>query len=170
MPLWNKKKVKKPEGKEEGQKKLGIRIGDIYLDSMAQVLKLVEDKPEVDVLKPKVNELKEQIIQELIPLGVIKSEMDEAQKNMVNMDIHRHIRNLEREDLQSLTDAINHYRSLDNDLANDIADFNIITQYADFELLKKQRPDEFERLGLWGPDCERWAAISCLPFSMWHIW
>ena len=34
------------------------------------------------------------------------------------------------------------------ELANEIAQFNVITQYANFELLKKQLPEEAERLGI----------------------
>ena len=48
---------------------------------------------------------------------------------------------------KSYQDVQSAYQS-DRDLFNLIADFNIITQYAIFELLKKQLPDEAKRLGI----------------------
>jgi hypothetical protein len=47
-----------------------------------------------------------------------------------------------------MSDAVNHYRNEDNDFANTLAEFNTLTQYADFDLLKKQKPDEATRLGI----------------------
>ncbi len=41
-----------------------------------------------------------------------------------------------------------YYLSQDVELGNLIASFNIITQYADYDLLRSQEPDEAERLGL----------------------
>ena len=41
-----------------------------------------------------------------------------------------------------------HYAGLDMNLSNLIASFNIITQYAIFDLLKKQNSAEAKRLGI----------------------
>lgn len=149
-PFGKKKKKDKSSDalQEKTEKKLGQRIGGLYLKAMRNVMQLVESRPDVQELKPKVSELKENTIQELIKLGEIRKSMDTSQKAIVNMDITSEMRKMDKNDFQVFSDVINHYRSLDNDLANLIADFNIITQYADFELLKKQNPKEFKRLGL----------------------
>jgi hypothetical protein len=36
----------------------------------------------------------------------------------------------------------------ERDLANELSSFNILTQYAFFDLLKRQEPDEAQRLGI----------------------
>ena len=41
-----------------------------------------------------------------------------------------------------------YYFSKDQELHKIIMSFNIITQYAQFELLKKQEPEEAKRLGI----------------------
>ena len=41
-----------------------------------------------------------------------------------------------------------HYAKIDAELAALIGSFNIITQYSQFELIKKQEPAEAERLGI----------------------
>ena len=46
------------------------------------------------------------------------------------------------------TEIQGHYASGDVEFGNLIADFNVITQYADLDLLKQQAPDEAARLGI----------------------
>lgn len=45
-------------------------------------------------------------------------------------------------------EATNYYMSQDAALHKELSDFNILTQYASFDLLKKQAPEEAARLGL----------------------
>ncbi len=131
-----------------GKKKLGVQIGEIYCDVMGQVIKMLKSLPDVDKIKPKILELQEKSITQLVELGKIKEELDEGAKGVINSDIMTEMRNISMDDFKAFSAAVNHYRPLDNDLANTISGFNTITQYADFDLLKKQKLKEFERLGL----------------------
>ena len=40
------------------------------------------------------------------------------------------------------------YAATDSEFGNLLASFNILTQYADFDLLRKQAPEEAARLGI----------------------
>ena len=125
---------RKKDGKEKKEKKIGVQIGEVYCDIMAQLFKIIEFRPDVDSLKPKLQELQEKTINQLVDLGKIKETLEEGPKGMANYDIIHEMRNVTQEDFKEFTNAINHYRPLDNDLANMISSFNTITQYADFDL------------------------------------
>jgi hypothetical protein len=45
-------------------------------------------------------------------------------------------------------EAWTHYSGIDSDFATLVAAFNVIGQYANFDLLKEQLPDEAARLGV----------------------
>ena len=129
-------------------KKLGVQIGEVYCEVMGQLMKMLKSRPDVEKIKPKIMELQEKTIQQLVEFGKIREELDEGAKMMANSDIRYEMSNVSMDDFKAFSAAVNDYRPLDNDLANTISEFNTITQYADFDLLKKQKPKEFERLGL----------------------
>lgn len=129
-------------------KKLGVQIGEVYCDVMGQLMKMLKSRPDVEKIKPKILELQEKTIRQLVELGKIREELDDGAKMVANSDILYEMSNITMDDFKAFSAAVNDYRPLDNDLANIISEFNTITQYADFDLLKKQKPKEFERLGL----------------------
>lgn len=133
---------------KKNDKKLGVQIGEIYCDVMRKLVKMLDSRPDVDTLKPKLQEFQDKTISQIVELGKAKEGLDEGQKGVVNRDLTTEMRKISGDEFKAFSAAVSHYRPLDNDLANQISSFNTITQYADFELLKKQKPKEFKRLGL----------------------
>lgn len=141
-----KKKKEKDKIKGTSKKSLGVQIGEIYCEVMNKLVKLVIPRPGVEELKPKVLELQEKAITQLVELGKKRESLEEGAKGMLNYEVMNEMQKISREDFKSFSYAVNYYRPMDNNFANTIAELNTITQYTDFELLKKQKPKEFERL------------------------
>jgi hypothetical protein len=74
--------------------------------------------------------------------------MEEADRSTVDLNTRIGIRAVYNQPAYATYgEAVTHY--FDNkELHKLLTDFNIITQYADFELLKKQAPEEASRLGI----------------------
>lgn len=115
---------------------------------MSEIIRLVESRPAPAELKPQLVEIRDNTITRLVALGKQKEVLDPSQKAAVDLDINAQFRQLPRADFQAFSQAVTHYRALDNDLANLLAEFNTITQYADFALLRNQKPAEANRLGI----------------------
>jgi hypothetical protein len=133
---------------------LGEAIGNVYIDALLELKALVEPRPPAEQLAPQVDALHERYVQVLVPLGHQREALSASDRGTVDSALTSVLWGGRTESelggLQWLTDAVNHYRPMSNDLANRISDFNVITQYASFELLRRQKPAEVERLGL-GP-------------------
>jgi hypothetical protein len=127
---------------------LGQAIGAVYLEGLNKVTEMLKDKPEPGDIKPKVRELKESAIQKLVDLGRKREAMSEADRTAVEAASRLALNTVPADLFKAYQDAQSYYLSKDNELFNLIADFNIITQYAFFDLLKKQAPKEAERLGI----------------------
>jgi hypothetical protein len=127
---------------------LGQAIGAVYLEGLNKVTEMLKDKPEPGDIKPKVQELKESTIQKLVDLGRKREAMSEADRTAVEAASRLALNTVPADLFKAYQDAQSYYLSKDNELFNLIADFNIITQYAFFDLLKKQAPKEVERLGI----------------------
>jgi hypothetical protein len=50
--------------------------------------------------------------------------------------------------IDALSQAVQRFNSTDPALAKELTSLNVITQYAFFELLQKQEPEEAKRLGI----------------------
>jgi len=127
---------------------LGQAIGAIYLEGLSQVTEMLKDRPEPAEVKPKLQGLKESTIQKLVELGRKREAMKEADRTAVEAASRLALNTVPADLFKAYQDAQSYYLPKDNDLFNLIADFNIITQYAFFDLLKKQAPKEAERLGI----------------------
>ncbi len=123
----------------------------IYDDCITELDGLVGEKPEPDAaLKEKVETLKVSVISRLLPLGAMRAEMAESDQKSASAQLGSKMIGISKNPGWGRTqnDARIHYAKSDPGLAALIASFNIITQYAQYELLKKQEPAEAERLGL----------------------
>ena len=134
---------------QAGPADVGEQIASVFRSAMQDLRTLVASQPEPAALRPQLDALKEATIQQLLPLGRQLQAADEAERSRANSTVMSAFRELDREvGMDWLNEALSHYRPLDNDLANEIASFNTITQYAFFDLLCRQNAEEAQRLGV----------------------
>jgi hypothetical protein len=152
-----KKKKDAPKDKGTGSGKaaselsdeeIGKRVGKEYQDAIAEIARMAGPKPDISLIRQPIYDLKERIIKDLVPLGKVRESRDAQHRQKVDAMISSALNSVNMGHFQAFQDAVTFYRPKDNDLANAIAKFNIITQYANFDLLKKQEPKEAERLGI----------------------
>ncbi len=128
---------------------LGQAIGATWLESIEALVSLLEAKPEISAVKADVEQLKEDYIQELVAFGRQREILDTAGKAMVDLEvISAQGEALEAPWYATYTDLTSYYLAKEAEFGYTIQDFNILTQYAFFELLKAQEPEEAVRLGI----------------------
>ena len=101
-----------------------------------------------DVLGPLVAELKERYITEFVAIGWKREAFDTAGRAAFDSAFLRLLAANPRPDLEPynvLTRRLHEERS---PVAQEISSLNILTQYAFFDLLRRQEPGEADRLGL----------------------
>jgi hypothetical protein len=127
---------------------LGKTIVDTYLESLKKLNELMKDRPEPAALAPKVEALKEESIKKMVEIGQKVAKLDEAGKKKVDAKVSMGFSNTPMDVFKAYSEGQQFYSPKDANLGKNIKDFNIITQYALFDLLKKQAPKEAERLGI----------------------
>ncbi len=130
-------------------KELGEKIGSVYVKALEDVTELIKDSPEIAEVRPAVEELKENNIRVLVELGHLREALDQTERSAVDMAILGKIGALSDSDwYETYTAALNDYLGKDREFYELLSSFNIIGQYANFDLLKQQEPDEAKRLGI----------------------
>lgn len=129
-------------------KDLGERVGALYLEAMKDLVALLEEKRDAASVRPEVEALKERIIPALVALGRQREALDDADRAAMDRVTRARIFGLPKDLFQSYSDLQQYYSKQDFPFGELLAEFNVITQYADFELLRKQLPEEAERLGI----------------------
>jgi hypothetical protein len=128
---------------------LGDAAGATWTAAMQELVTLLADKPDPATVKAQVEQLKEQSIQKLVALGRQGAALEPAEKAQMTAKIASALTGAAGQDWWERYSEIHaHYASGDIEFGNLIADFNVMTQYADLDLLKQQAPDEAARLGI----------------------
>jgi hypothetical protein len=132
-----------------GPDELGEQIGEVYVAALRDVALMLKDKPDVTGVRLQVENLKNDTITKLVDLGQTREAMSTGDRAKVDAKITAALNAAGSEDwYATYNDVWKHYSSVDSDFANLIAGFNVIGQYANFDLLKKQLPAEAARLGI----------------------
>lgn len=128
---------------------LGDAIGTTWIEATQELVAVLESKPAAATVKSQVEQLKESYVGELVALGRLREALSDSDRAKVNA---RTIAVLEASADEpwytSYMDIYNSYPEDDLEFKNLMASFNILTQYADFDLLKQQAPEEAARLGI----------------------
>ncbi len=128
---------------------LGEAISQNYISVIKQVRDLTAELPDPDVLGPQLEELKEEYIQIFVELGHEVEKLDDTQRGRVDSALFASFGILEQEiGMDWMRDANQHYMEIDHEFASFFMSFNVITQYAFFDLLRQQEPEEAQRLGI----------------------
>ncbi|MCU0280418.1 MAG: hypothetical protein MUE66_00980 [Acidimicrobiia bacterium] len=126
---------------------LGDEIGALYLAAYDDLIALLADRPASADAAAALASLKEQYIQQMVALGHRREALDDAGRAAVDARITAALGSLSTATYDAYQQAYADY-SGDLEVTNLIASFNILGQYANFDLLREQAPDEAERLGI----------------------
>ncbi len=123
----------------------------VYEDSYNQLDVLLGQMPAyTPKLKEDAKAIKSLAIEKFTSFGKMRAEWSEADQQTSSDQLSAKIFNISRNPawMRVGNEARMHYAKEDPELATLLNSINIITQYAQFELLKKQEPVEAERLGI----------------------
>lgn len=126
---------------------LGDKIGSSYVETLKQVVAMLNDKPPAADAKAMLADLKNWTIDLMVGLGREREALPPAERAKADMTLSRRLAGVPADLFKEYQAGQLAYQN-DRDLFQLIADFNIITQYANFDLLKKQLPEEAKRLGI----------------------
>lgn len=127
---------------------LGRKIGDLYVQSLSEVTEMLKDKPGIAAVRPQVEHLKQEYVLQLVELGRKREALDASGKATVDSQIMMKVNGLSREPWYATFNEVQQHYFQDQDFHKLVISFNVIGQYANFDLLKKQEPEEATRLGI----------------------
>ncbi|MDF1671104.1 MAG: hypothetical protein P1U83_15975 [Roseovarius sp.] len=131
-------------------KETGERVFQIYVDTMAQTNAALADSPEPTAeLGAELDAIKEAGVTKLVALGKEIAAMSEADRAKVGSTVRMSTYQLSKKPVYADYQAVwKAYVGGDQEFFKKIQSLNILTQYAFFDLLRKQAPDEADRLGV----------------------
>lgn len=122
-----------------------------WTEALRQLNLLLEGMPDPGAVEGQVRALKEKYVREFVELGRTRETLDASEKASVDSRL-RSAMNAMGNDVvyRTYADTYDAYVETGGglDFWNLLASFNILTQYADFLLLKQQAPEEAARLGV----------------------
>ena len=125
---------------------IGQDIRAAHAQAMAQLADLLGREQDPDQLLPQVRQLHEATARNLVALGRERQNLDTFGKADCDRVIQQGMTSIPPETYAALDQAVQRYAA-NPDLAEALAGFNDIVQYAILELLREQRPAEATRLG-----------------------
>ena len=131
-----------------GPDALAKTIYDDFVAMNKELATMLAGEPTAAQLKPKVAELKARYIEKFVASGRLRAKMNATDAAAVESGVGRLIFTPPGIDTTALSAAVSRFNRTDPALAMEISSLNILTQYAFFELLKKQEPAEAARLGI----------------------
>jgi hypothetical protein len=126
---------------------LGKKIGSSYIETLKQVVAMLQDKPPAADARAMLADMKNWTIELLVGLGKEREALSADDRATVDRVLSNRIAAVPSDLFKSYQEGQAYYKD-DRELFNLIAEFNIITQYANYDLLKKQLPEEAKRLGI----------------------
>ena len=131
-----------------GPEALAKSIYDDFVAMNKELAAMLSGEPTAAQLTPKVTELKNRYIERFVAAGRVRAKMNAGDAAKVESEVRRMLFTAPTIDISALSAAVNRFNRNDAELARQITSLNILTQYAFFELLKKQEPAEAARLGI----------------------
>ena len=126
---------------------LGKKIGSSYIETLKQIVAILKDKPAAADARAMLSDMKAWTIELMVGLGREREALSIAERAEVDRVLGSRIAAVPSDLFKDYQAGQSFYQG-DREIFNLIADFNIITQYANFDLLKKQLPEEARRLGI----------------------
>lgn len=136
-----------PAASADPAENLGQKIGSSYIETLKQIVAMLNDKPAAADAKAMLTDMKNWTIELMVDLGREREALAETERATVDRILSGRIAGVPADLFKEYQVGQMHYKD-DRELFQLIADFNIITQYANFDLLKKRLPEEAKRLGI----------------------
>jgi hypothetical protein len=137
------------QGPATSPAELGRQIGDLYVRAMSEVTDMLRDRPSAAESQKSVSDLKETYVRQLVELGRARESLDAQGRAVADAAISAKINSVANEPwYATYGSVVQHYITQNREFYDLVVSFNIITQYANFDLLKSQEPDEAARLGI----------------------
>ena len=134
---------------EDSVQRLGVAVGQTYCEAIASLASLIDahlaDPPR---LEAETATLKEEVINTLVRHGRDRAALTADERIRVDAITATEIQRVDAQAWQTMSRAIMTLMFTQHTLSQTLSSFNVITQYAAFELLRAQHPDEADRLGL----------------------
>lgn len=131
----------------ETAENLGKKIGSSWVETLKQIVAIMADKPAAADAKAMLTDMKNWTIELMVGLGKEREALSAADRATTDRVLSSRMAGVSPDLFKEYQAGQAFYKD-DKELFNLIADFNIITQYANFDLLKKQLPAEAKRLGI----------------------
>jgi hypothetical protein len=131
----------------ETAENLGKKIGSSYIETLKQIVAILNDKPALEDTKAMLTDMKNWTIELMVGLGREREALSADDRATADRVLSSRIAGVSSDLFKEYQAGQDYYKD-DRELFSLIADFNIITQYANFDLLKKQLPGEAKRLGI----------------------
>ncbi len=142
-------------GQSANPESLAKKIGSLYRESMVKLAGIVKGQPEAEKVEVKIKKLKEEMIQKFVKVGKLREKLSKEDKKKTNWKLWSVNSKLRKEDTEFdaswklMNKSQQLYREDGNyKLSRLISSFNIIQQYAQFELLRRQVSKDAKRLGV----------------------
>lgn len=125
-------------------------VVDTWAEAMQRLAGLLDGTPQPVAIRAEVEDLKEEYIQRFVTYGRQRLELTSAEQEEMSSLTFLGMSALRAEPWYQnyMSTYKQHYSSGEVEFSNLPASFNILTQYADFDLLKQQAPEEAARLGV----------------------
>jgi hypothetical protein len=141
----------------ETPEEVGEAVGDLYVTALRETSEALDDRPEPAVATERLQQIKAHHVEQLVALGRKIEAMSPAERSTVESAVRQAQSGLSYDEAlkpiwADYQAAQQHY--IDSGGANDatfwklLQSVNVITQYAFFDLLRRQAPDEAARLGV----------------------
>lgn len=132
---------------------LGKQVAATWSEAIQKLVLLLEGTPPIASLQAPVAQLKEEYVQKMVALGRQIAALDESQRQTAYARTADILDSTANSDwFQSYMRLYNLYAAGSDQTSQDFAvllsTFNTLTQYAFFDVLKGQDPDEAQRLGI----------------------
>ncbi|MBN1637995.1 MAG: hypothetical protein JW866_03450 [Ignavibacteriales bacterium] len=129
-------------------RELGEIIKTEYLKINDELIDILNKENDTSKLFEQINALKDKTIEKFVEYGKEREKLSEEEKNACNNVIVMMFSSMDMQKFNFIHGKVKEFWNTKIELSKLIQEFNIITQYCDFDLLKKQKPDEAKRLGL----------------------
>jgi hypothetical protein len=136
-----------PVRKASSPEELGGLVSQTYVAMLNEAARLVAPKPDAEQVKPNIEALKERYARALVAYGRQREAMSKEDKDKVVLVARLYLEQHPPQNFGWWVDAVNTY-SANESVSHTIYTLRDLTQYAFWELLKKQEPEEAKRFGV----------------------